>query len=248
MMTRRKWAAAAVGGVAGWTAVTKGKDLGLVPAGLTGGLYAAGEVLTHATQKLLTKHGNAREFTRDQISPKPFATTHPPKNEDYVRMQQAGFADWRLKVDGLVEKPGVELSLADLHAAKASSQITQLVCEEGWSYIAEWKGVPLGDVLRQLQPKPEAKYVAFLTIQDGWWDSIDMDEANHPQTLIAYEMNGAPIPPQHGGPMRLRVPRQLGYKSLKFINRMIVTDDIRAVQNGRGSGAVGAGYSWYAGI
>jgi DMSO/TMAO reductase YedYZ molybdopterin-dependent catalytic subunit len=220
---------------------------GLLPPAYTGLLYAPGEALTFAAQKLLTAHSFAREFRRDQISSNPFGTTRTPKDPEYLRMRESGFADWRLKVEGLVAKPG-ELSLADLRSFPAATQITQLVCEEGWSYIAEWKGAPLSHILNLVGAKPEAKYVLFLTTQKYWWGSIDMQEALHPQTLISYEMNGGSIPGPHGGPMRLRVPRQLGYKSLKFINRMIVTDNVSGIQDGKGASSVSGGYSWYAGI
>jgi DMSO/TMAO reductase YedYZ molybdopterin-dependent catalytic subunit len=123
-----------------------------------------------------------------------------------------------------------------------------LTCEEGWSFIAEWSGVPLRDVLKLAGIKPEARFVAYFSIETGWWDSLDIGEALHTQTLLCYGMNGADLPPGHGGPLRLRVPRQLGYKSVKYITRIVVTDDIRKIENGLGASSPEFGYSWYAGI
>lgn len=248
-MKRRELFSALGYGVAGVTAAgIAASRYGLLPPQSTGLLYAPGEALTAVTQKLLTARSHAREFRRDQISPKPFGTGRIGKNDtEYLRMRENGFADWRIQVEGKVARPRA-VSLADLQGYPASSQITQLVCEEGWSYIAEWKGVALSHLLQLAGAKPEARYVAFFTRQKGWWDSLDMEEALHPQTLIAYEMNGAAIPVEHGGPMRLRVPRQLGYKSLKFVNRIVVADSLQGIEDGSGSGAVSGGYSWYAGI
>ena len=115
----------------------------------------------------------------------------------------------------MVARPG-SLSLAELKAFPASTQITHQACEEGWSFIAEWTGVPLVDVLEHVGIDPKARFVFFFTI-DGWWDSIDMDDARHPQTLLAYAMNGPEMPLDHGAPLRLKVPRQLGYKNLKYL-------------------------------
>ena len=139
-------------------------------------------------------------------------------------------------------------SVAELKSHPSRTQITHLACEEGWSYVAEWTGVPLSHVLNLVGVLPQAKYVVFFTIQRRWWGSLDMDEAAHPQTLIAHGMNGGDLPTGHGGPLRLRTPRQLGYKSLKYINRMTVTDRVQDFGKGLGASSAESGYAWYAGI
>jgi len=135
-----------------------------------------------------------------------------------------------------------------LKSFPSRSQITHLACEEGWSYIAEWTGVPLSHLLERVGTHPDAKYVVYFSIERDWWDSLDMDEAMHPQTLVAYGMNGTDIPTGHGAPLRMRVPRQLGYKNVKFITHLTVTDDLKKFGQGLGSVSPEGGYAWYAGI
>jgi DMSO/TMAO reductase YedYZ molybdopterin-dependent catalytic subunit len=121
-------------------------------------------------------------------------------------------------------------------------------CEEGWSYIAEWIGVPLSHILGLVGVHPQAKYVAYFSIQPDWWESIDMADALHPQTFLTYGMNGGELPVGNGGPLRMRVPRQLGYKNVKFITHITVTDSLKSFGKGLGSASPEAGYAWYAGI
>ena len=128
-----------------------------------------------------------------------------------------------------------------------TSQITHQACEEGWSFIAEWTGVQLSHVLNLAGVSPRAKYVVFFAYDD-LWESIDMDDAWHPQTLLAYSMNGETLPAPHGAPIRLRVPRQLGYKSLKYLSQITVVDSLKDIGQGLGSISPELGYSWYAGI
>jgi DMSO/TMAO reductase YedYZ molybdopterin-dependent catalytic subunit len=248
-LSRRKLIAAGVGVAAGASALAAAKvaeRYGLIPPD-HGGLFGAGETLTYAAQRILTSHSSAREFDRSQISQKPFANGEPPSDGAFKRLQQSGFADWRLAVDGMVARPA-SFSLAELKSYPSRTQITHLACEEGWSYIAEWTGVPLSHVLDVAGILPQAKYVVYYSIQPDWWESVDMADALHPQTLIAYSMNGGELPVGHGGPLRLRVPRQLGYKSVKYITRLTVTDDLRKFGKGLGSASPEAGYAWYAGI
>jgi DMSO/TMAO reductase YedYZ molybdopterin-dependent catalytic subunit len=219
---------------------------GLVPPD-HGGIYGLGETLTYASQRLLTRHSLAREFSRSQISNPPFANDIAPLNDAYKRLQAGGFADWRLTVDGMVERPA-SFSLDQLKSYPRRSQITHLACEEGWSYIAEWIGVPLSHVLDAVGVKPQAKYVAYFSIDPDWWDSVDMADALHPQTFLAYGMNGNELPVGNGGPLRMRVPRHLGYKSVKFVTHLTVTDSMKGFGQGLGSAAPEGGYSWYAGI
>jgi DMSO/TMAO reductase YedYZ molybdopterin-dependent catalytic subunit len=238
---------AATAGVAGLgVAARLAQKYGLVPPD-HGGIYGLGETLTYASQRLLTKHSLAREFRRDQISKRPLANSMAPLNEEFKRLQSAGFADWRLTVDGLVDRPA-SFSLDQLKSYPQSSQITQLACEEGWSYIAEWIGTPLLHVLDAVGVQPQARYIVYISIDPDWWESIDMADALHPQTFLAYGMNGGDLPVGNGGPLRLRLPRQLGYKSVKFVTHMTVTDNIKKFGKGLGSAEPEAGYAWYAGI
>jgi DMSO/TMAO reductase YedYZ molybdopterin-dependent catalytic subunit len=219
---------------------------GLIPPD-GGGIYGPGTSLTYATQRVLTRHAMAREFPRSRISSRPFANEVAPLGERFTRLQQGAFADWRLAVDGMVARPA-SFSVADIRSFPSRSQITHLACEEGWSYIAEWTGAPLSHMLEIAGASPQARYVVYRSIQDDWWESIDMADATHPQTLVAYAMNGADIPVAFGGPLRMRVPRQLGYKSLKYITSLTITDDLKRFGKGLGSAEPESGYSWYAGI
>jgi DMSO/TMAO reductase YedYZ molybdopterin-dependent catalytic subunit len=238
---------AAAAGVAGLgVAARLAQKYGLVPPD-SGGIYGLGETLTYASQRLLTRHSLAREFSRSQISKRPVPNEMAPLNDAFKRLQAGGFADWRLSIDGLVARPGA-FSLAQLKSYPSRNQITQLACEEGWSYIAEWTGVPLSHVLNLVGVQPQARYIAYFSIDPDWWESIDMADALHPQTFIAYGLNGDELPVGNGGPLRLRLPRQLGYKSVKFITHMTVTDSLKRFGKGLGSAAPEAGYSWYAGI
>jgi len=238
---------AAAAGVAGLgVAARLAQKYGLVPPDHRG-LYGLGETLTYASQRLLTRHSLAREFSRSQISKPPLANEMAPPNAAFKRLQAGGFADWRLAINGMVERPA-SFSLAQLQSYPTRSQITQLACEEGWSYIAEWIGVPLSHVLGIVGVHPQARYVVYYSIEPDWWESIDMADALHPQTFLAYGMNGGELPVGNGGPLRLRLPRQLGYKSVKFITQLTVTDSLKGFGKGLGSASPEAGYAWYAGI
>jgi DMSO/TMAO reductase YedYZ molybdopterin-dependent catalytic subunit len=237
-------AVASVGALGG--AVRVMDRYGLIPANCRG-VYGLSETLTYAGQRLLTKLPSmAREFDRSQISTVIPVNGRAPTSDPYRQLLAGGFVDWRLTIDGLVDRPGT-LSLAEIKRFPSRSQITHQACEEGWSFIAEWTGARLEDVLVHVGMRPEARFVFFFTF-DGWWDSLDMDDARHPQTLLAYAMNGPEMPIDHGAPLRLKVPRQLGYKNLKYLTRMTVTDSAAGIGDGRGSSAPAAGYSWYAGI
>jgi DMSO/TMAO reductase YedYZ molybdopterin-dependent catalytic subunit len=238
---------AATAGASGLAAAAVlARRYGLMPPD-GGGIYGAGETLTYAAQRILTRHSLAREFPRSEISKTPFANGMPPRDEAFKRLQEGGFADWRLSIDGMIARPG-SFSIADLKAYPSRSHITHLACEEGWSYIAEWTGALLSHLLDAVGILPQAKYVVYFSMQRGWWDSVDMADALHPQTLIAYGMNGGELPVGNGGPVRVRVPRQLGYKSVKYVTRLTVTDDLKQFGKGLGSAAPEAGYAWYAGI
>jgi len=219
---------------------------GLVPPD-SGGIYGPGETLSYAAHRIFSRHSLAREFPRAMISKDPFPNAIAPLSDNFKRLQSSGFVDWRLSVEGMVAQPAT-LSLSDLKTLPMRSQITEVVCEEGWSYIAEWIGTPLHEVLKALGVLPQARYLVYFSMEPDWWDSIDMDDALHPQTLLAYGMNGQDLPTPHGAPIRLRVPRQLGYKSLKYLAQITVVDSLKDIGQGLGSISPELGYSWYAGI
>jgi DMSO/TMAO reductase YedYZ molybdopterin-dependent catalytic subunit len=238
---------AATAGLVGIAAAGRAaRRYGLVPPDHCG-IYGPGETLTYAAQRLLTTHSLAREFPRSMISKSPFANATAPPNDIFKRYQANGFVDWPLSVDGMVARPA-SFSLADLRSLPVRSQITEVACEEGWSYIAEWIGTPLIEVLNAVGIPLQARYVAYFSIDKDWWESIDMADALHPQTLLTWGMNDGDLPVAFGGPLRLRVPRQLGYKSVKYITRLTVTDSMKNFGKGLGSASPEAGYAWYAGI
>jgi DMSO/TMAO reductase YedYZ molybdopterin-dependent catalytic subunit len=235
------------GGASGLAVAAKlARSYGLVPPD-GGGLYGPGETLTYAAQRILTSHSLAREFPRNQISRPPFPNEVAPLGDTFQRLRQGSFADWRLTVDGLVARPS-SFSLAEIQSFPRRTQITHLACEEGWSYIAEWTGAPLSHILDLAGTRPEARYVVYRSIQPDWWESIDMADALRPQTIVTHAMNGGDLPVPFGGPLRLRVPRQLGYKSVKYITSLTVTDSLKSFGKGLGSASPEGGYAWYAGI
>lgn len=249
-LSRRKLIATGLAAAAGVTglgaAATIAEKEGLIPPDHSG-IFGLGETLTYASQRLLARHSLAREFPRSLISQPPLANEMAPLKEPFKRFEAGGFADWRLSIDGMVARPA-SFSLADLKSYPSRSQITQLACEEGWSYIAEWIGVPLSHILEAVGAHPKARYVVYFSIDPEWWDSIDMTEALHPQTFLAYGMNGGELPVGNGGPLRMRVPRQLGYKNVKFVTQLTVTDNLKEFGKGLGSASPEGGYAWYAGI
>ena len=244
LITRGLAAAAGLSGLA--VAGRIGDRYGLIPPD-SGGIYGPGETLTYAVHRLLTRNSFAREFDRSQISNSPFANETAAPSDAFKRLQAGGFRDWTLSIDGLVASPA-SLSLDDVKRLPVRRQITQVACEEGWSYVAEWIGTPLAGVLNAAGMMPGARYVVYRSIERGWWESIDMADALHPQTLVTYAMNDGDLPVGFGGPLRLRVPRQLGYKSVKYITRLTVTDSMKKFGKGLGSSSPEGGYAWYAGI
>jgi DMSO/TMAO reductase YedYZ molybdopterin-dependent catalytic subunit len=246
LFTRRKLMGAAAG-VSGLAIAAKLADrYGLIPPD-HGGIYGIGETLTYASQRLLTaRNPLAREFNRSEISKVFPVSGDPPENETYRRLLADGFSHWRLRVDGLVARPA-SFSLEELKRQPSRTQITHQACEEGWSFIAEWTGVPVSWLLNLVGVLPRARYVVFFPF-DTSWESLDMQDALHPQTLLAYAVNGKELPAPHGAPIRLRVARQLGYKSVKYLSRITVTDTLKNIGKGLGSSSPEIGYSWYAGI
>lgn len=249
-VTRRsliKGGLAALAGASGLAlAVGMADRYGLIPPD-HGGIYGVGETLTYAAQRLLmSRHPLAREFNRSEISKFCPVNGDPPFTETYLRLLSGNFESWRLVIDGLVARPR-SFSLAELKRFPVQSQITHQACEEGWSFIAEWTGFPLSYLLNLVGVRPEARYVVFFPFDDSW-DSLDMADAWHPQTLLAYAMNGGELPTPHGAPLRLRVARQLGYKSVKYLSHIRVMGTLKNIGKGLGSSQPEAGYSWYAGI
>lgn len=246
VFSRRKLIGAGAG-ISGLAVAARLADrYGLIPPD-HGGIYGIGETLTYASQRLLMAHHPlAREFNRSEISKVFPVSGDPPENETYERLLADGFAQWRLRIDGLVARPA-SFSLDELKRQPSRTQITHQACEEGWSFIAEWTGVPVAWLLNVVGVLPRARYVVFFPF-DASWESLDMQDALHPQTLLAYAVNGKELPTPHGAPIRLRVARQLGYKSVKYLSHITVTDTLKNFGKGLGSSSPEIGYSWYAGI
>jgi DMSO/TMAO reductase YedYZ molybdopterin-dependent catalytic subunit len=216
-------------------------------------LYKA-EGATERVQRLvLSQRSLAREYTDADLS-KHFKANGSTRVADpaYKQALLGGFTDWRLKVDGLVERP-TALSLAELRTLPARTQITRHDCVEGWSAIGKWTGAQLGPLLQSVGLKPEARYLIFhcadkLGRTGNYYESIDLIDAFHPQTILAYDMNGAPLTEPYGAPIRLRVERQLGYKHAKYIERIEAVSSFAMIRGGRGGFWEDLGYEWYAGI
>ncbi|MGI8841179.1 MAG: molybdopterin-binding protein [Caulobacteraceae bacterium] len=216
------------------------------------------EDLTFSSQRLLLAgQPLAREYKASEISPIFKSNgTSMPAGDAYKALLDGGFADYRLVIEGLVRRPS-QFTLADLKAMPARSQITRHDCVEGWSAIGGWTGVPLSYLLRTVGMTPSARYVVFRCADDLdnstdgsglYYESIDLFDAFHPQTIMAYAMNGKPLDPAHGAPLRLRVERQLGYKHAKYVMRIQLVDRVDNLKGGKGGYWEDRGYEWYAGI
>lgn len=239
---------ATAAGAAGLAAAVKIADHYGLLAPDSGGIYGPGEALTYAAQRvLMSHHSMAREFHPSEVS-KVIPVSGPAlKTDDYQNSLSKQFSGWRLTVDGLVARPA-SFSIDDLKHMPVRTQITHQACEEGWAFIAKWHGVLLSHVLSLVGPLATAKYVVYYSLDSNWWDSLDLADSYHEQTYLAYGLNGADLPPDHGAPIRMRVARQLGYKSVKFLTKITLVDSLKHVGDGRGSASPSGGYSWYAGI
>ena len=219
-------------------------------------ILGIGETATKGAAHLLTsRKAMAQEFSEADLSPDFRSNgTAEPASDAYRALMANGFADYRLEIGGLVERPG-SLSLAELKALPSRTQITRHDCVEGWSAIGKWKGAKLSALLDAARPKPEARYVVFHCAdpmaRDGsdlYYESIDFEDAFHPQTILAYELNGAALPVKNGAPLRLRVERQLGYKHAKYVMRLEVVASFAHIAGGKGGYWEDQGYQWFAGI
>ncbi|CAN7319511.1 molybdopterin-binding protein [Phyllobacterium sp. LjRoot231] len=254
-LTRRRFL---IGSSVAATGLLTGCGDGLVQSTTVNDILQKAESLTMGAQRLLMSQQTlAREFSEADISPlfKGNGTTQPD-SEDYTRMTENNFADWKLVVNGMVKTP-LNLSLADLKAMPSRTQITRHDCVEGWSAIGKWTGVPLGLALEKAGLAPGARYAVFHCADDlepsldgsgRYYESIDLVDAWHPQTILAYSMNGKDLEVAHGAPLRLRVERQLGYKHAKYVMGIELVDSFKNLAGGKGGFWEDRGYEWYAGI
>lgn len=247
LITRRSLLVAGAGGlVAGCDAIGKseaGRDL----------LFKA-EAVHRSLQRTITdRNALARQFSESEMSPRFRANgTIFPADEGYRALMRGNFADWRLVVDGLVARP-LKLSLADLRALPQRVQITRHDCVEGWSAIGKWHGPKLSTVLDLAGLRDSARYLVFHCADTlggrPYYESVDLVDAFHPQTILAWAMNNRTLPVEHGAPLRLRVERQLGYKHAKYIMRIEAVASLGSIHGGKGGLWEDlAGYEWYAGI
>ena len=233
------------------------------------GALEAGSDLTYKVQRTLQGRALATEYPKSSISAffKPNGSIDP-KDPAYKKLVESKFASFSMPVGGLVEQPR-SFTLADLKALTSRTQVTRHDCVEGWSCIGEWTGAPLTEVLDLVKPKPEARFVVFHCFdrydtdyttdqvssdntmegpQPFFYGSIGMDSATHPQTILAYAMNGQDLPVEHGAPLRLRVEHQLGYKNTKYIRKIELVSSFKDIQQGNGGYWEDQGYQWWGGI
>lgn len=217
-----------------------------------------GSDLAYRAQRLLAgPNALAREYSKADIAPVFRGNgTLNPDTDSYNAHAATGFRDWRVTVTGLVENP-LSLSLKDLRAIPARSQITRHDCVEGWSCIGQWTGAPLRQILARARPRDTARYVIFHCADDMsrgrdeaqlYYESLDLTEALHPQTLLAYDLNGKPLPVTNGAPVRLRAERQLGYKMAKYVTGIELVESFAQIRGGKGGYWEDQGYSWWGGI
>jgi DMSO/TMAO reductase YedYZ molybdopterin-dependent catalytic subunit len=253
-LTRRRFL---IGSSVAATGLLTGCDA-MVQSTTVNDILQKAESLTMGAQRLLMSQQTlAREFTEADLSPVFKANgTSQPDSEDYARLTENNFADWKLVVNGMVKTP-LSLSLADLKAMPSRTQITRHDCVEGWSAIGKWTGVPLGLVLEKAGLAPGARYAVFHCADDlepsldgsgRYYESIDLVDAWHPQTILSYSMNGKDLEVAHGAPLRLRVERQLGYKHAKYVMGIELVDSFKNLAGGKGGFWEDRGYEWYAGI
>jgi len=216
--------------------------------------FQGAEDLTYRVNRLITpRNALAPQFTGADLSPIFRSNgTSMPGSPDYARLLAGNFADWRLHVGGMVARPLV-ISLDQLKALPQRTQITRHDCVEGWSAIGQWTGPVLGPILQFAGLSSAARYIVFHCYDDFggalYYESIDLVDAFHPQTILAWRMDDRPLPPAHGAPLRLRAEKQLGYKQAKFVMRIELTSTLAGLYGGKGGyWEDHRGYQWYAGI
>ena len=254
-VTRRRLIGSLAAGAGGL--LLSGCDRINAQPGIRSLLQSAEQLTMRAQRSIADRSALAPEFTATDISPVFRANgTRQPAGPGYEAHRLAGFADWRLTVDGLVARP-LSLSLAQIRAMPRRTQITRHDCVEGWSAIGKWTGAQLGPLLQSVGLKPQARYAVFYCADqleqtlDGsgtYYESIDLIDAFHPQTILAYQMNGKDLEVAHGAPLRLRIERQLGYKHAKYLMRIEMKDSFAGLWGGKGGFWEDRGYEWYAGI
>ena len=245
-----------LGGLAAGTGglLLAGCDKIVANPAVSGTLRGLGDPLHYRSQRLISGgHALAQEFSASEMSPIFRENGNSlPESSAYQAHAANGFADWALVVDGLVARP-LKLTMAQLTSLPARTQITRHDCVEGWSAIGKWSGPQLASVLRAAGISSRAKFIVFHCADNfgpaPYYESIDMIDAFHPQTILALRMNDQPLPIGHGAPMRLRVERQLGYKHAKFVMRIEARESLAGLYGGKGGyWEDAAGYEWYAGI
>jgi DMSO/TMAO reductase YedYZ molybdopterin-dependent catalytic subunit len=217
-------------------------------------LFSKTEKLTERVQRAITPmNALAREYSESEISKVfPANGSSDPGTADYYTHLEQNFSRWTLEIKGLVQTP-TSWSLMAIKDLPSRTQITRHDCVEGWSAIGKWTGVPLGDLMRHVQPLPNARYAVFhcADIDDQglpYYESMSVTDAYHPQTILAYELNGQPLDIPHGAPLRLRFERQLGYKHAKYLKRIELVETLTGIGGGKGGYWEDQGYEWYAGI
>ena len=217
-------------------------------------LLERAEPLTMHAQRLLSGDRLAEEFHESMISPvfRPNGSINP-QTAEYLALKAGNFAGYRLRVRGRVQAP-LEFSLDALRGLPQRTQVTRHDCVEGWSVIGKWQGVPLAHLLDLARPLPGARYVVFHCLDDiaangsRYYESIDLADAYHPQTIAAHLLNDAPLPVANGAPLRMRIERKLGYKHAKYVHTIEVVDSYAGIDGGRGGFWEDRNYDWYAGI
>ncbi len=218
-------------------------------------LYDVADALNYSVHDLLLRgQPLVREYSlADRTLDFPTSGVTSPRDENYQRHLATNFTGWTFTVDGLVDRP-LSFTLPELQSQPSQTQITLHTCDEGWSAIGEWTGVRLSHLLSMAGVKPEARYVVFHcmdTQSNGvpYYESIDLFAANHPQTILAYGLNGSPVPEKNGAPLRLRIETQIGYKHAKYVERVEVVDSLQSIYEGRGGWWEDVNAAvWYAGL
>jgi DMSO/TMAO reductase YedYZ molybdopterin-dependent catalytic subunit len=243
---RRLFLAAGAAALAGCARVTNALND-------SAGLHGMLDLAEGLDRSVIGTRGRAKLYSAADID-RDFRTNgfDTPSDSRYEALVRDGFANYALRVTGAVERPQ-NFTLRELRALASLTQITRHDCVEGWSAIGQWGGVPLAALLRLVRPSKAARYVVFHCLDrspegDPYYESLDLMQAAHPQTLLALDLNGKPLDPDHGAPVRLRVPTQLGYKSAKWVQRLELVSTFAGLFGGRGGYWEDQGYEWYAGI